>query len=78
MKKKITYIATAVAIFCAAFFVGRNSVDEYQAACDFMGSVVDWNTNGEELSVLTDEDYEFYAYRAEGAEHYEKIYGNRR
>ena len=77
MRKKITYIATA-AIFCAAFFIGRNSVDEYQAACDFMGSVVDWNTNGEELSVLTDGDYEFYAYRAEGAEHYEEIYGNRR
>lgn len=27
-------------------------------------NIVDWNTNGEELSVMTENDYEYYAYKS--------------
>ena len=34
-------------------------------------NIIDWNTNGEELSVITENDYEYYAYKSEN------IYENR-
>lgn len=34
-------------------------------------NIVDWNTNGEELAVITENDYEYYAYKSEN------IYENR-
>ena len=33
--------------------------------------IVDWNTDGEELAVITENDYEYYAYKSEN------IYQNR-
>ena len=33
--------------------------------------IIDWNTDGEELSVITENDYEYYAYKSED------IYQNR-
>ena len=34
-------------------------------------NIVDWNTNGTELAVMTENDYEYYAYKSE------EIYQNR-
>ena len=34
-------------------------------------NIVDWNTDGEELAVMTENDYEYYAYKSEN------IYQNR-
>lgn len=34
-------------------------------------NIIDWNTNGEELAVITENDYEYYAYKSEN------IYQNR-
>lgn len=34
-------------------------------------NIVDWNTDGEELAVITENDYEYYAYKSEN------IYQNR-
>ena len=34
-------------------------------------NIVDWNTDGEELAVMTENDYEYYAYKSEN------IYENR-
>ncbi len=33
-------------------------------------NIVDWNTDGEELAVITENDYEYYAYKSENI--YEK------
>ena len=80
MRKKITYILITAAVSCAAFFVGKNTVNPtydletdtgVEAVCDYMGSIVDWNTDGEELAVMTDDGYEFYAYKSDD------IYSNR-
>lgn len=34
-------------------------------------NIIDWNTNGEELAMITENDYEYYAYQSEN------IYENR-
>ena len=34
-------------------------------------NIIDWNTDGEELAVITENDYEYYAYKSEN------IYQNR-
>lgn len=34
-------------------------------------NIIDWNTDGEELAVITENDYEYYAY------HSENVYQNR-
>lgn len=63
MKKKIMYSSVMVAAIIAAFFIGRETAisDEYLVD---PAAVVDWNTNGEELSLLTEDDYEYYCYKA--------------
>lgn len=38
---------------------------DFETACDLMGQIVDWNTNGEELSVMTEDGYEMYAYKTQ-------------
>lgn len=43
---------------------------------DFTDSISDWNTNGQELSIMTKDGYEFYSYHKD-AENYkasEKMY----
>ncbi len=44
---------------------------DFDLACDFVGKIVDWNTNGEELSLMTSDGYELYAYKSQN------IYRNR-
>ena len=65
MKKRIVRVTTIAACIAAAFVVGRFSAEksDYEKGVEFVRSVVDWNTNGEEISILTDSDCEFYAYK---------------
>lgn len=37
---------------------------DYSYADSFISDVVDWNTNGEELALMTSDGYEFYAYKS--------------
>lgn len=48
-----------------------NDPKDFSLACDFMGQIVDWNTDGEELSLMTSDGYELYAYKSQN------IYRNR-
>lgn len=68
-------------IWTSAFFVGRMTAPEktatensslnldtetgQQLANDFAGQIVDWNTDGEELAIMTADGYELYAYKTE-------------
>lgn len=68
-------------IWASAFFVGRMTVPEktttenyslnlntetgWNLANDFVEQIVDWNTDGEELAIMTEDDYELYAYKTE-------------
>ena len=63
MKKRITYGIVMAAAIIAAFFVGRETAISGEYLVD-PAEVVDWNTNGKELSLLTEEDYEYYCYKA--------------
>lgn len=42
-----------------------NTDQGYEAACNFMDQILDWNTDGEELSVVTIDGYELYTYKDE-------------
>lgn len=68
-------------IWTSAFFVGRMTVPEktttenyslnlntetgWNLANDFVEQIVDWNTDGEELAIMTEDGYELYAYKTE-------------
>ncbi|MCB6806735.1 hypothetical protein LI205_03295 [bacterium MSK18_59] len=47
---------------------------DYSYADAFVGDIVDWNTNGEELSLMTSDGYEFYAYKSKNEYDFNKAY----
>ena len=42
-----------------------NTETGWNLANDFVEQIVDWNTDGEELAIMTEDDYELYAYKTE-------------
>lgn len=56
-----------VLLIILAFFIGRITMyqSDYNKMYDSINQIVDWNTDGEELSVFTKDGYEFYAYKTE-------------
>lgn len=47
---------------------------DYSYADAFVGDIVDWNTNGEELSLMTSDGYEFYSYKSADEYDFNKAY----
>lgn len=47
---------------------------DYSYADSFIADVVDWNTNGEELALMTSDGYEFYAYKSANEYEFNKAY----
>lgn len=47
---------------------------DYSYADAFVCDIVDWNTNGEELSLMTSDGYEFYAYKSQNEYDFNKAY----
>lgn len=47
---------------------------DYSYADSFVADIVDWNTNGEELSIMTSDGYEFYAYKSQNVYDFNKAY----
>lgn len=67
MKKKIIYLVALAVISTTAFFVGRTSSKkemDFATYCQVAENIVDWNTDGEELSIYTADGCEVYAYRS--------------
>lgn len=62
MKKKIAYIVLVAVISMTAFYIGRNTSQHNKIDCinSFLDSITDWNTDGKELAIMTDNGYEFY------------------
>lgn len=68
-------------IWTSGIFIGRMTAPEktttenyrlnldtetgWNLANDFVGQIVDWNTDGEELAIMTADGYELYAYKTE-------------
>lgn len=69
MKKNLFLISLMLMLtfscFMAGFVKGKKSSLSYEDKCNFVSEIVDWNTDGEELSVFTKDGYEFYAYKTE-------------
>ena len=47
---------------------------DYSYADAFVCDIVDWNTNGTELSLMTSDGYEFYAYKSADEYDFHKAY----
>lgn len=47
---------------------------DYNYADSFVADIVDWNTNGTELSLMTSDGYEFYAYKSADEYDFNKAY----
>lgn len=47
---------------------------DYSYADSFVVDIVDWNTNGTELSLMTSDGYEFYAYKSADEYDFHKAY----
>lgn len=47
---------------------------DYSYADAFVADIVDWNTNGTELSLMTSDGYEFYAYKSKNEYDFNKAY----
>lgn len=47
---------------------------DYSYSDSFIADVVDWNTNGEELALMTSDGYEFYAYKSANEYEFNKAY----
>lgn len=47
---------------------------DYSYADSFISDIVDWNTNGEELSLMTSDGYEFYFYKSADEYDFNKAY----
>lgn len=47
---------------------------DYSYADSFIADVVDWNTNGTELALMTSDGYEFYAYKSKNEYDFNKAY----
>lgn len=87
MKKRLLYVVSSAVMMASAFFVGQNLPVQNVKADEVFSDgitadvpdgyinvedIVDWNTNGEELSILLKDNTEWYAYRSCDA------YGNKR
>ena len=47
---------------------------DYSYADSFVADITDWNTNGTELSLMTSDGYEFYAYKSQNEYDFNKAY----
>ena len=47
---------------------------DYSYADSFIADIVDWNTDGEELALMTSDGYEFYAYKSANEYAFNKAY----
>lgn len=47
---------------------------DYSYADSFIADVVDWNTDGTELALMTSDGYEFYAYKSADEYEFNKAY----
>lgn len=89
-KKLVITLLTATTIFSGIAAINttvsrQNSASEtrkldysqeqdYSYADSFISDVVDWNTNGEELALMTSDGYEFYAYKSANEYEFNKAY----
>lgn len=47
---------------------------DYSYADTFVSDITDWNTDGEELALMTSDGYEFYAYKSADEYEFNKAY----
>lgn len=59
MKNKIIALTGVVLLCTASFFIGKKYTESHMIDTQ---NIVKWSTNGKELSVLTKDGYEWYAY----------------
>ena len=69
MKRKIIYALTTATLIVSAFLIGKSSANWADSYCNSSLEIIDWNTDGNELSMLLSDDTEIYAYKG-NTDHY--------
>ena len=64
MKRKIMYLFLMVIVAVGCFYIGRLSFNPADAGYISTADIIDWNTNGEEISITTKDGLEWYAYKS--------------
>ena len=69
MKKKVMLLIVMLLIAVSSFLIGKNNVNQrtekeivYKPE-DLVSHIIDWNTDGYELSIMLDDGSEIYAYK---------------
>lgn len=65
MKNKIVYLTLTAVISVAAFLVGKITSEPKPGEVINPETVIDWNTDGEELSISTSDGQEYYCYKSD-------------
>ena len=63
MKHKIIYALTTATLAISAFLIGRNTTNWADSYCNSSLEITDWNTDGNELSMVLSDGREIYAYK---------------
>lgn len=69
MKAKIAYLIATATLITFAFLIGRHTTNWADIYCNSSLEITDWNTDGNELSMLLSDDTEIYAYKG-NIDHY--------
>lgn len=72
MKKKIIATLFTAIIAASAFLMGHATTTATEKTMIAVEDVTDWNTNGEEISLMLSDDTEVYAYKSSN------VYGEKR
>lgn len=64
MKKKIIATLFTVTLAASAFLMGHATSTATEKTMIAAENITDWNTDGEELSLMLSDDTEVYAYRS--------------
>lgn len=67
MRRKIILSIIIVATATTSFLVGKSTAPKKMTVdqqIDFVSTITDWNTDGNELSIFTADSCEFYAYKS--------------
>lgn len=63
MKTKILYLIATATLAISAFLIGRNTTNWADSYCNSSLEITDWNTDGNELSMVLSDGREIYAYK---------------
>lgn len=63
-RREILYLILTLIIAAECFYLGRITFNPADSGYISTADIIDWNTNGEEISMTTKDGLEWYAYKS--------------